>query len=235
MEPREEAIALARGLAMFWEERLGPRLCGVYLLGSLAHGGYSARWSDIDVALVSEDGVSDQEIAAMRARAAALSPALAPKVSLFWADRGFTKGRFPPLDRMDYLDHAAPLAERVRVEPPRPALQDIRAYLRGQPISSFAELSRKFASAEALAPADRKRFLRTILYPARLLCSWETGAMASNDTAVDFLRRRRPPGLDLALIGAALRCRHDDSDPDPLFPERAALIPQHDACARIIG
>ncbi|MGH7089803.1 MAG: hypothetical protein ACREFQ_12970, partial [Stellaceae bacterium] len=138
-EPRAAAEALARAVGEFWVERLGPRLLGFYLLGSLAHGGYSARYSDIDVGLVADDGIEDDDSAAMRAFAAAAEPELAAKLSLFWADRAFSRGRFPPLDRLDYLDHAQPLIEREHAAPPRPNRNDVRTYLRGRPLDSWRE------------------------------------------------------------------------------------------------
>ena len=112
--------------------------CGVYLLGSLAHGGFTRRYSDIDMALVTENGIDQATLEAVKTEAAALSPELATKLSIFWSNRQFSVGRFPPLDRIDYLDHAVALIEqRERVNPMRPTLQDIRGYLGGVP---FCEL-----------------------------------------------------------------------------------------------
>ena len=74
----EQARGLARGIADYWQEQLGERFLGFYLIGSLAHGGFSARYSDIDVGLVSTDGVTPIEIEAMRQHARKRSPELAP-------------------------------------------------------------------------------------------------------------------------------------------------------------
>jgi len=79
-----------------------------------------------------------------------------PKVSVFWTDRHFSLGRFPPLDRIDYLDHAVALVERECVRPARPTLEDIRHYLRGAPFATWADRARSFAAAEALEPKDHK-------------------------------------------------------------------------------
>ena len=88
--------------------QLEARALGVYLLGSLAHGGFSSRYSDIDVGVVADGGLTPGDIDAMRQAADAVSKPHAAKLSLFWADRAFAAGRFPPLDRVDYLDHAVP-------------------------------------------------------------------------------------------------------------------------------
>jgi predicted nucleotidyltransferase len=231
---RSSATAFAREIAAFWERRLGARALGVYLLGSLAHGGFSSRYSDIDIGLVAEGGLAPDDIDAMREAADALSKPHAAKLSLFWTDRAFALGRFPPLDRVDYLDHAVPLVERERVRPERPALSDIRAYLRGSPFASWTEKTREFATAAALKSADHKPYIRCLLYPARLLLSWSSGAMGSNDDAVSALCEEAPRGLDVDLIARALACRHDAADPDFLFAERAKLLGQHAACARVV-
>ncbi len=232
---RDEAAAFAGRIAASWSEMLGPRMLGVYLIGSLAHGGFTQRYSDIDVAVTTSDGLSADELDRMRARAAADAPELTQKLSIFWGDRGFTVGRFPPLDRVDYVDHAVPLVERERVRPARPSRADIRTYLRGQPFDAWTEQVRRFADAGALAPAEHKPYVRSLLYPARLLYSWATGAMASNDEAVAYLAQRPVPGLDFGLVERTLKCRQAGRDPDYLFAERASLVRQLRACAAAIG
>ena len=224
----------ARFLATFWENHLGGRLIGVYLLGSLAHGGFSARYSDIDMALIAEQGITPEDQALMRQEAAALSPAHAAKLSPFWTDRSFAIGRFPPLDRIDYLDHAVALIERERVQPARPTRAAIRDYLGGLPFANWASDVRRFITQGALEPDARKPYLRAHLYPARFIYSWSTGAMGSNDEAVAFLRGHAPPGLELDLIERALRCRQELQDPDPLFAERGKLLLQLAACAKLM-
>jgi predicted nucleotidyltransferase len=112
----DSAVAAARtfagGVAALLDGKTGDGLLGVYLLGSLAHGGFNRRYSDIDMALVTENGIDQATLEAVRTEAAALSPELTAKLSIFWSDRRFTVGRFPPLDRVDYLDHAVALIER---------------------------------------------------------------------------------------------------------------------------
>jgi predicted nucleotidyltransferase len=235
-EPAEVAAAdFARGVIPLWQTIIGPELLGAYLIGSLAHGGFSVRYSDIDVALVTEAGLFPQMLDRLRSEATPLSASLAPKLSVFWADRHFSLGRFPVLDRIDYLDHAVVLSERERVQPVRPTLQEIRRYLRGAPFVKWTEQARRFAAAEALDPKDRKAYLRTLLYPARLYYSWTTGRIASNDDAVAFLDKTRPAGIDAAFIASALEIRQAGADPDSLFPARVALPSQIDACAALLA
>lgn len=229
------AIDFARRLVGRWQGALGNELLGAYLMGSLAHGGFSRRYSDIDLALVTTEGLSPQALDRLRSEAVALSAEWGPKVSVFWTDRRFSLGRFPPLDRIDYLDHAVALMERECVRPTRPTLEDIRRYLGGAPFASWAERARSFAAAETLAPKDHKAYLRTLLYPGRLCYSWMTGRMGSNDDAVAFLSERPAAGLDLGLLGRALECRHSAADPDGLFAARKVLPSQVEACAALLS
>jgi predicted nucleotidyltransferase len=228
------ALDFARRTIPFWQAALGSELLGVYLIGSLAHGGFSRRYSDIDMAVVTQAGLSPQTLDRVRGGAAAVSAEWAAKLSVFWTDRYFGLGRFPLLDRVDYLDHAVVLIERERVQPVRPALEEIRHYLRGAPFANWTEQARRFATAETLEPKDRKAFLRTLLYPRRFCYSWMTGCMGSNDDAVAFLAKTRPSLLDVSLIARALQCRQADADPDVLFPARTTLPSQVDACAALL-
>ena len=228
------AAEFAHRLVPFWQAALGSNLIGVYLLGSLAHGGFSRRYSDIDTAIVTETGLPSQAIETVRGEAAALSADWSSKLSVFSADRDFTRGRFPPLDRIDYLDRPVVLMEREHVQPTRPTLEDIRSYLRGTPLANWTNNARQFAAAETLDPKSRKTYLRTLLYPARLLYSYLTGQMSSNDDAVAFVSDRHPAGLDLRSIEQAMQCRRAAADPDSLFPLRAILPSQVEACAALL-
>ena len=217
------ASDFARRLATRWQADLQDELLGIYLLGSLAHGGFSRRYSDIDIAVITESGLAPATLDALKAAATGVSGELGPKVSIFWTDRRFGVGRFPPLDRADYLDHAVTLYERERVAPARPMLDEVRAYLTGAPLASWVKAAGAFAASDALDPKDRKSYLRALLYPARFMMSFMTGKMASNDDAVARLSDWALPGLDLELIRRALACRHAAGDPDPLFPSRTLL------------
>jgi predicted nucleotidyltransferase len=223
----------ASALSRHWEARLGGDLLGVYLIGSLAHGGFSHRYSDIDIALILEAPISQAVIDTLRTDAAKVYPDLAAKLSIFWTDRSFSVGRFPVLDRVDYLDHAVVLFERERVVPSRPALAEIRAYLAGAPFANWSADAERFVAAASLEPKNHKSFLRTLLYPARFVYSWTTGRMGSNDDAVAFLTEHVPPGLDVDLVVQALECRRAGADPDRLFPARTGLPRQVTACAQL--
>jgi predicted nucleotidyltransferase len=213
---RSEAVDFARRLAEIWRQALGTQLLGVYLIGSLAHAGFNRRYSDIDLAVVTAAGLSQGELDGLKSKAVALSRDWGPKVSIFWSD------------------HAIALVERERLRPPRPTLDEIRQYLRGETFTTWVHRARSFGNAETLAPKDHKLYLRTILYPGRFCYSWLTGRIGSNAAAVAFLNERPVAGLDTELIARALQCRESAADPDVLFPVRASLPSQFDACAKLM-
>jgi hypothetical protein len=225
------ALDFAQDFAERWHRHLRQRLAGIYFIGSLAHGGYSERYSDIDVLLIAEELKSD-ELDVVNKQGAAHSSALAARLSLFWADSRFKVGRFPPLDRIDYLDHAVPIVEQRRVVTSRPTVSEVRAYLRAEPLRSWAQSVLRFNALEELAVEDYKRYLRTVLYPARFLYSWDTGKVASNDDAVAYLKERNLVGLEFDLIARALQCRFQGNDPLPLFSQRKRLLPLLDICVK---
>ena len=192
---RTAAVGFAGRLVVHWQEELGTELLGAYLIGSLAHAGFSRRYSDVDIALVTATGLSSQTLDRMRNEAVALSADWGPKVSVFWTDRHFSLGRFPPLDRMDYLDHAGRAdGARARARPRDPHSREIRDYLRGAPFTGWSDRARSFAASEKLEPKDHKAYLRTLLYPARFCFSWATGLVGSNDEAVAFSEGKTSAG-----------------------------------------
>ena len=70
--PKRPPSILPVALSHF-QAALGSELLGVYLIGSLAHGGFSRRYSDIDMALVTEAGISPQTLDHVRSQTAAMS------------------------------------------------------------------------------------------------------------------------------------------------------------------
>jgi predicted nucleotidyltransferase len=232
---RTAALKFADALASSFRAQLGERLIGAYLIGSLAHGGFSRRYSDIDMALITEVAFDAATLTTLRGLAAECDATLSQKLSVFWSDREFTIGRFPALDRVDYLDHGVVLTERERLLPVRPTLDEIRVYLSGAPFANWTENAHRFAGMSALAPGDHKLFIRTLLYPARLVYSWSRGLMGSNDDAVAFTCEHPPPGMNTDILARALTYRQAAADPDDLFPARRILPDQVKSCIQAIA
>jgi len=124
---------LAEAVAMY-RTALGDRLVAAYALGSLAHGGFSALVSDVDLGLLLSDPLrsSDPETVLMVAEAAkAGGSELHERLSVFWGSpltlRGDQPGgRFPPLDVLDLIQNGLLLmGEDARLDFPEPSRVDL--------------------------------------------------------------------------------------------------------------
>jgi predicted nucleotidyltransferase len=224
-----------RRATSLWHDSLGARLLGVYLLGSLAHGGFSRRYSDIDVAVINGDGLAPSELQGLTNQVATQFPEIVQPVSIFWADESFSVGRFPPLDRVDYLDHAVPLFENRHVVPARPDLREIRAYLSGGPFEKWSKEVDRLVNANELTSRDYKPYIRAALYGVRFVYSWKTGGVTSNDVAVAFVDEHELFSSGMDLIRAALHARQANDVPTPLFEQRETLRRLVDLCCDVVG
>jgi hypothetical protein len=181
----------------------------VYKLGSLAHGGFSAVYSDIDVGLLLNCREAPDNMADAIAAAKDLDLEYGKKLSVFWGNPDHTWGRLPVIDRLDLLDHAVPLLRGHKPEFRRPAQAEIHGALRESFDRSYAPRLPELSSLRYLEPGQRKPYIRTVLYPARFIYSWDNLAVDSNDRAVEYLHRVHPPDLDLKAIDLALACRQE--------------------------
>ena len=92
-----------------FKSQLGAALVEVYKLGSLAHGGFSNIYSDIDVGLLLNCTEPPETVSALIAEAKNFDAEYGKKLSIFWGNAEFSWGRLPVIDRLDLLDHGVPL------------------------------------------------------------------------------------------------------------------------------
>ncbi|MGE5217873.1 MAG: hypothetical protein ACM3SP_12800, partial [Chloroflexota bacterium] len=96
-------------VAEFFQARLGSSLIEAYKLGSLAHGGFSNIYSDIDVGLLLQCAEPPDRMSELTVEAKNLDAVYGDKLSVFWGNPEFTWGRLPVIDRLDMLDHGVAL------------------------------------------------------------------------------------------------------------------------------
>ena len=210
-------------VAQHFNSNLGSALVEAYKLGSLAHGGFSEIYSDIDVGVVLSCTEPPREVADLIAQAKALDPVHGKKLSVFWGNPEFAWGRLPVIDRIDLLDHGVPLLRGVKPGFRRPTKEEIH-----QEQLQSIERSWKFRLPElsrltALEAKDRKPYIRAILYAARLIYTWDNLVVDSNDRAVEYLHQVQPSGLDLSPIDMALACRNGRCTAEDVFAMRTDL------------
>jgi hypothetical protein len=230
---RGEAV-LAQAVAAY-QAALGSRLIAAYALGSLAHGGFSPLVSDVDLGLILRDPSWMKDRLAIRAVARAVRAGgseLHQRLSVFWgtpatlAGRA-SGGRFPPLDRLDLLDHgrlltgqdarhgvARPGPEELLVAGAEFALAtlggggNLPGRLRALPRPGARD---RGALAEIRNPArlvsrGPRRTTKIVLFPVRFLFTAATGRVGTNPLAAEhYLASAGAPAAE--LVAAALAWR----------------------------
>jgi hypothetical protein len=195
---------------------LGDRLVAAYALGSLAHGGFSALVSDVDLGLILADPVQSQDGDTIGATAEAqkgTGSALAERLSVFWGTpvtlRGEGEGgRFPPLDRLDLIENgrllagvdarsglARPTADELLISGAEFAL-DFLAGVRSGPTSRVARLGSMDPATQSATEEIRdpslllarglRRVTKLVLFPARFMFTAATGRVGTNDKAAGW-------------------------------------------------
>jgi|RhiMethySRZTD1v2_1073278.scaffolds.fasta_scaffold280310_2 hypothetical protein len=222
-------------VAEFFDARLGSVLADVYQLGSLAHGGFSALYSDIDVGLLLNcaeppPGMAEAIVAAKR-----LDPEYGKKLSVFWGNSDYNWGRLPVIDRLDLLDHGVPLMRGHQPTFRRPSRTEVHQALLESYERSYRPRLAELVSLTRLEADQRKPYIRNVLYPARLIYTWDKLAVDSNDRAVEYLHEIRPAGLDLEPIDRALACRHDQCLAEDVLALAPNLNEQFDAAMKYLG
>ena len=218
-----------------FQSQLGASLVEAYKIGSLAHGGFSKIYSDIDVGLVLNSPNPPGDMDRMIGEAKALDDEYGKKLSIFWGNPEYSWGRLPVLDRLDLLDHGVPLLNNLRTDFRRPTKDEVRQELRQSVERSWKPKIGELSRLTELEPKNRKPYIRAILYSARLIFSWDNLAMDSNDRAVEYLREVRPPELDLLPIEKALACRQGECSAEEVFSIGADLSRQLESTVSYIS
>jgi hypothetical protein len=231
----DEGEAVLDRAVSAYRAALGSRLIAGYALGSLAHGGFSPLVSDVDVGLVLQDPLRAKDYVTIHTVARSLRTgrsALDKRLSVFWGTpstlQGHRRGgRFPPLDRLDLLDHGRLLTGRdARACVARPGQAELLAagaefalgYLGGTRtlpgrLRDWARLRADHSSAmdeiripSRLVSRGPRRLTKVVLFPVRFLFTAETGQVGTNTLAAGhYLARANAPAK--TLVAAALAWR----------------------------
>ena len=138
-------------------------------------------------------------------------------------------------DRVDLLDHGVPLLNGIKPDFARPSKEAIRQMLRESLEKNYMPKAVELSALSSLEEKDRKPYIRSILYPARCIYSWDLLDVSSNDTAVEHLKKVSPSGLDLRPIAMALECRRGKCSAEDVFGLRTDLQRQYEATLAYIN
>ncbi len=205
-----------------YAEALGDRLVAGYALGSLAHGGFSPLVSDVDLGLILADPLQAGDHATIGDVAGAVrasGPGLPERLSVFWGTPSTLSGqvpggRFPPLDRLDLLEHGRLLtgrdARQAAARPDRTELLVAGARfalgsLSGSGPADGSVLDEIRAPSRLVSRGPR-RLTKVVLFPVRFLYTAATGQAGLTALAVEhYLATPGAPAA--ALVTAALAWR----------------------------
>jgi hypothetical protein len=231
----DELLDYVARVGEYFKSRLGASLVEAYKLGSLAHGGFSSIYSDIDVGFLLNCAEPPVELPALIAEAKMLDAEYGKKLSIFWGNPEFAWGRLPVIDRLDMLDHGVPLLRGMKPTFRRPTKDEIHQEQLQSIERSWKSRLPELNRLTALELNDRKPYIRAILYAARLIYTWDNLAVASNDRAVEYLHQVQPPGFDLKPIDMALACRNEKCTAEDVFALRPDLNRQCESAVSYIS
>jgi hypothetical protein len=246
-DTRAGEAVLARAVSAY-QAALGSRLIAGYALGSLAHGGFSALVSDVDIGLVLQDPFRAKDNVVIHTVARSLRTGRSPldkRLSVFWGTPSTLQGqrrggRFPPLDRLDLLDHGrlltGPDARACVARPGQAELlvagaefalgylgasRTVPGRLRewARPWTDPGRAVEEIRTPSRLVSRGPRRLTKIVLFPVRFLFTAETGQVGTNALATAaYLARADAPAA--TLVAAALAWRVEAPDDD----EAAALL-----------
>jgi len=221
-------------VAAFLKANLGADLVEAYKLGSLAHGGFSDAYSDIDVGAVLSCHEPPKGMNELIAGAKELSPEYGKKLSMFWGNPELNWGRLPVIDRLDLLDHGVALLHGIKPKFRRPTQDEIHQEQLHSIERSWKARLPELNRLTRLESNDRKPYIRAVLYAARLIYTWDNLIVGSNDRAVEYLHQVKPDGLDLKPIDMALACRNGQCGAEDVLRLGSDFNRQYESAMRYV-
>ena len=180
-EDDEPGWEVCRAAVQAAVEFLGERLVSAYAIGSLAHGGFSAPVSDVDVALLVDPcdqnvpGVVDDVADRARER---IGTDLAERLSIFYSDwptfdQPHSWARLGPIDRLDLMRHGVlvhGIDHRRRF-----GRQPQRAELVAATAAFLADKPLVRQEPAVLVAQGPRPLTKAVLSPVRFLYTYATG------------------------------------------------------------
>jgi hypothetical protein len=222
--------------AQVWLDKFGAAVAGFYKIGSLAHGGFSPIYSDIDLAVFFKSRPNEANVQNVIDNLKERGSPIADKLSVFWSDSKFTFGRFPVPDQIDVIDNGIPFLSSGLTFSKHPHRNDLRAYLREHSIPYWRKKTDLFSkSLPDRGSPEEKELLRCVLYPARLIYTWETNKITSNDHAVNYLEKKKGLAVALEPLQMALAIRNVARPFSPSLFDSHLLRHQMESTLEYIG
>ncbi len=213
-----EIKSLVNHIVVFAQDTFKENEVSVYVMGSLARGGFSDIASDIDLGIIIEGPLDNarEKIKDVLSAAHKAFPSVKNNISIFWGsveslNGVIDAGRYPPFDRLDLIDHGQLLSgqdiRQILVKPTRKELEIASSTFS---LSYLANQERidEFHNCRRIAEKGVVYTTKTILFPARFIYLQRTGQIAGNEESsryyVDNFK-----GPDAELIEQGYYWRHN--------------------------
>ena len=220
-----EILALINYLKQLIIKSFKSDAVSIYIMGSLARGGFSEIASDIDLGIVFSGQLYDakEKIKIILSDTKKKFPTVNNKISIFWGsiesiNGQIEAGRYPPFDRLDLINHALLLSgQDVRsllIRPSKKELEIASAYFS---INNLAtkERIKEFYDCARIARKGVVYTTKTILFPARFIYLQRTGEIAGNKESSHYYQCNfKGPGTKLIEIGYYWRLNNLPKDLD---------------------
>ncbi len=178
-------------------DQFKQRCRAVYIMGSLARGGFSEAASDIDIGIVLQGPLQpgDQaQIDKVLSTSVTQYPDVKNNVSIFWGsvesiNGASGDGRYPPFDRLDLIDHALLVnGIDIREQLTRPSKQALETASAKFALAYLGNTERieEFFACDQIAAKGTVYITKTILFPARFIYLQQSGEVAGNAASYQF-------------------------------------------------
>ena len=228
-------VVLAQAVAAY-REVLSERLVAAYALGSLAHGGFNALVSDVDLGLILTDPIRPSDPATLAAVVDQLKGqgGLHERLSVFWGTAASLQsnhagGRFPALDRLDLIDNGRLLyGSDARHDLLRPSADELVVGGAEFALDRLGsdEVVEEIRRPELLLGRGVRGLTKLVLFPVRFLFTAATGEVGTNAASVAYyLAADDRVGTALVAAGLAWRSAPPDDEGAALALLRSELVP----------
>lgn len=199
----QEIRTLVNDVATTAQDIFNDACTAVYIMGSLARGGFSEIASDIDLGIIlnrppqKSDNLAIDEIQSI---ARSKHPTVENSISIFWGsvesiNGVIDSGRYPPFDRLDLIDYALLLTgTEIRDKLVKPTKKELEIAGAEFALSYLGHQERieEFSDCQRIVQKGAVYVTKTILFPARFIYLEKTGNIASNDVSYEYYVKNSP-------------------------------------------
>ena len=227
-----EIISLVNSAKQILIDTFDDRCIAIYIMGSLARGGFSERVSDIDIGIILAGDLETQDgdrIDNIQKSVMEKHSLVCNRLSIFWGsvdslNGAASTGRYPPFDRLDLIDHGLILAGTdIRDKLVRPSHKELEIASAKFALGFLGDQTRinDLRNPSQIVEKGVLYVTKFVLFPPRFIYLAETGHVAGNEESVKFYAVRYN-GMDAELVRCAFAWRMNGL-PDNLSKVSEAL------------